>query len=102
MLSVAGAIPIRMGVLDGVCDLRHAGAGRCVRAYDQGISELLFGTSCISRSCQPLGVVFRQPADPRFTKPDGPVNHPESAGRFEARCFDLTAAGRESWGLTER
>src|ERR1700751_1813854 len=73
MLGAAG-VPMAMGVGDGggVFDTPNA-PPKFVRdgAYDQRISKLLFRTSCISGSCQPLGVVFRAPAEPRTTKPDG-------------------------------
>src|ERR1700739_4972595 len=38
---------------------------------------MLFRTSCIWTCCQPLGVVFRAPADPRITKPVWPGEPPE-------------------------
>ncbi|MXO35838.1 hypothetical protein C6W93_03030 [Mycobacterium kansasii] len=36
-------------------------------AHDLRISRMSFRTSCISSRPDPLGVVFRAPADPRFT-----------------------------------
>ncbi|PBA40335.1 hypothetical protein BB734_04175 [Mycobacterium avium subsp. hominissuis] len=73
------------------------------RPYDQGISKLLFRTSCISTSSEPLGVVFRAPADPRTTEPCGRGGTPEIGGELSKTGLrHPTAAGRESGGLPDR
>ena len=60
-----------------ICDVRHAGSRAARRAYDQGISSMLFRTCGIPSDCRTLGVVFCRPTDPHGSEVG---RSPESGG----------------------
>ncbi|AYP13248.1 hypothetical protein FPJ38_16725 [Mycobacterium tuberculosis] len=88
-MSVAGDISGQTGMAaaEVICDTPP----RCSsQAYDQGISKMLFRTSCISSPCHPLGVVFsstgRSQVHQVSPDPRGAMNFPASA-----------SPGRRTW-----
>src|ERR1700758_1448612 len=105
-MSVAGGIPIRMGVVSVgvICDTPNTPQSLLPHgAHDQRISKLLFRTSCIWGSCQPLGVVSRGPAEPRTTKPHGGGDPPGIGLKTSKSGHSTpTAVRRESGALTDR